>query len=188
MDQIIRPQSRGRQASPAELRLAVQLRQTAVSLGIVAGTVVILSLVILSLNWTKGNKIRSLNQSINVKNQTIEATFGKTVQQQELIRKQIEVLAQAEEELVDYRAGLWEELAKRAIKQVRIVSLALEGGRLTIEGQALSYSDIARQIISWRESSNFKNVKLESASGSEQGKRRFSASLDFKAVKTQNIK
>lgn len=181
MDQTIRPQTVHAQASPAEVRSAFQLKQMAVTFGMVAVTAILLSLVILFLNWSKGRKIVSIDQTITTKNQTIEATFGKIVKQQELIKKQIGIFKQTESEQVNYRQDLWEELGKRAVKQTRIVSLDLGGGKIMIEGEGETYSDIARQIISWKQSANFQNVKLESASADETGQKKFSASFNFKA-------
>lgn len=167
--------------SPAEDRALLSMRQSVPMLAIVAITVIALGVTSYAMIYLQKNQIRVLDESIAIKRDEIQTTYGAVSDKATLVKKQIAALAQNTTSF-NFKTNLLEELASRAIKNVRLTSVALDKGVFSIEGQASSYADISKQIASWQQSKIFSSVALTTAT-SGKGFKQFTAEFKISGLK-----
>ncbi|TSC93199.1 MAG: hypothetical protein CEN89_209 [Candidatus Berkelbacteria bacterium Licking1014_7] len=186
MDQIIRPQNSERPVSSAEIKNTIRLKNLATVFGIISISVIILSALSFFIVWQKNSQISSIQDTIDTKNQGLDVSYKTIISQQETLKKQIAVLSEQDTSSIDYTQELWEELSKSAVKNVRLVGLTFDNKTISLEGQAGSFSDIARQLVAWRQATNFSNVELASITTADNGQKQFGAQLSFKVTQKSN--
>ncbi len=167
--------------SPAEDRALQSISQSVPMLGIVALTAIILGIISYAIIYSQKNQIKALDSSIATKQDEIQISYGAVFDKSVLVKKQIDAIKQNSAGF-DYKANLLEELASRAIKNVRLTSITLDKGAFSVEGQANSYADISQQIASWQSSKIFSSVALTTATSGE-GVKQFTAEFEINGLK-----
>lgn len=147
---------------------------------IIIGLLFVQLIVVFILSATKKSQLATKNDIIQSANRDLSGPLAQVDQQVEAITKGFQKY-NTDAKYDRALTSLWEDLKTKTIADTRIKVLSLDQNNgLKIDGEAKSFSDIAKLISSLNGSASIKNVSLANSNSSEKFKQ-FSLKATYQA-------
>lgn len=147
---------------------------------IIIGLLFIQLIVVFILSATKKSQLTTKNDIIQSANRDLSGPLAQVDQQVEAITQGLQKY-NSDSKYDRALTSLWDDLKTKTIADTRIKVLSLDQNNgLKIDGEAKSFSDIAKLISSLNGSTSIKNISLANSNSSEKFKQ-FSLKATYQA-------